>query len=240
MSRPVIGIVCTVGPDPSADERDILYVGKPYVDRILEAGGLPILLPHGVDAAQAAQMLDGWMIIGGRDIEPTHFGETAHPEAVPESAARYATEASIFQAAAPGMPVLGICYGCQFLNVQRGGSLAQHLPDTLGHDDHSGGTRQNYEVTAGSLAEGALRTQSPAGKSYHHQAIDSLGKGLKVSARAEDGTIEAVEDESGRWVLGIQWHPERTPELPESQALFLQFVDQARRYQREKATCGTW
>lgn len=239
MNKPVIGIVCTVGTDPTADDREVYFVGTPYVDRVIEAGGFPILLPHGVDAAQAAELLDGWLVIGGRDIDPSRYGQDPHPDLEIERSERFELESAIYDASPPSMPILGICYGCQFLNVKRGGDLVQHVPDQVGHGEHAGGTMQRYTVKGGTTAA-ALGTTSAQGKSYHHQAIGKPGQGLKVVAEAEDGTIEAVEDLYGKWVVGVQWHPERSPDLPESINLFKSFVDRAAEFKKERETCGTW
>lgn len=241
MKKPIIGIVTTVGPDPGApDERDVFYVGKPYVDAILAAGGAPILIPHGTDPESIIDFMDGWMIIGGRDIDPVFYGQDPHPSLELEVRDRFECERNIYVRAADSMPVLGICYGCQFLNLVRGGDLVQHLPDVVGDDSHSGGTMQAYEVAAGSQLATAVGKSQIEGKSYHHQAIGSVGYGFTTVAKAADGTIEGIEDTEGRWIVGVQWHPERTPDDPASQNLFREFVSQAARYQLEKVSCGTW
>jgi putative glutamine amidotransferase len=133
------------------------------------------------------------------------------------------------------LPVLGICYGCQFLNVKRGGTLIQHVPDAVGHEEHSGGTMQTYSVLdASALARSALAS-TIEGKSYHHQAVDLVGDGLVVSARAQDGTIEAIEDQSKAFWVGVQWHPERTPEDVATQNLFRAFIGAAAIYRGSKS-----
>jgi len=240
MKKPLIAIVTTKGPDPGAEERDIFYVGKPYVDCIIAAGGVPILIPHGADMKDLIDLLDGWMIIGGRDIDPAHYGQELHPLGETEVMGRFESEKELYESAPESMPILGICYGCQFLNVVKGGDLIQHLPDVAGTGLHNGGTLQYYEVESGTKVAGALGADKVSGKSYHHQAIGKIGNGLKVVAKSEDGTVEAVEDVERRWVLGVQWHPERTPDDPASQSLFREFILQASQYQKEKESCGTW
>jgi gamma-glutamyl-gamma-aminobutyrate hydrolase PuuD len=241
MNKPIIGIVTAVGPDPvSPEERDVFYAGKPYVDRVIEAGGVPLLLPHGVDPTDMVELIDGWLIIGGNDIDPTLYGQTLHPESKLEPTSRFELEKAIYGMAPPSLPVLGICYGCQFLNVLRGGDLIQHLPDVVGHRSHTGGTSQSYEVEPGSKTATALGTDKVEGKSYHHQAIGHLGNGLSVVAKSEDGVVEAVEDVGGKWIVGVQWHPERTPEDPASQSLFREFVAKASAHKESKTACGTW
>lgn len=240
MKRPVIGIVSTIGPDPTADEREIYYVGTPYVDRIVEAGGFPVMFAPGSDVREANVMIDGWLIIGGRDIPPSRYGQEPHPTLEPERESRFKFESDLYEIADPSMPVLGICYGCQFLNVVRGGDLIQNVPDRVGNTSHSGGTFQFYRIQEGSKASMALGATTAEGRSYHHQAVDRLGRDLAAVAYAEDGTIEAIEDTGGRWVVGIQWHPERTPELDVSQRLFREFVLKAASYRQEREQCGTW
>ncbi len=241
MNKPVVGIVSSVAPDPAdPSERQVFTVGKPYIDRILEAGGVPLIVPHGLDAADVLELIDGWMIIGGRDIDPELYGQTQHPKTEVEAKERFFLEKDLFDHAPEGLPVLGICYGCQFLNIARGGDLIQHLPDVVGHGSHSGGTTQSYAVDDGTLTAATLGCETVEGRSYHHQAISHVGKGLVVTARSEDGTIEAVEDEGGRWILGLQWHPERTPENDSSRRVFREFVAQARAFKERKGACGTW
>ena len=146
MNRPVIGIVASIGPDPAAEERDVYFVGKPYVDAILEAGGAVIVLPHGTEAAEIVGLIDGWMVIGGHDLDPSIYGQTRHPETKVEPSSRFELEKDLYDAAPAGMPMLGICYGCQLINVLRGGDLIQHLPDVTGHGSHSGGTVQRLSL----------------------------------------------------------------------------------------------
>ncbi|MBS1724445.1 MAG: gamma-glutamyl-gamma-aminobutyrate hydrolase family protein [Armatimonadetes bacterium] len=241
MSKPVIGIVCSIGPDPvMPEEREVFFVGKPYVDRLIEAGAIPLLIPHGIHPRESLDLIDGWMIIGGNDIDPARFGQDVHPETKMESTERFEAEKKVYDAVPKDMPVLGICYGCQFLNVVNGGDLVQHVPDVVGHGGHAGGTMQDYSVAAGSTTASALGSTSVQGKSYHHQAVGQVGDGLKVVARSEDGTVEAIEATDGRWILGIQWHPERTPADPASRSLFNEFVRKATEYKENKASCGTW
>ncbi|MBS1713367.1 MAG: gamma-glutamyl-gamma-aminobutyrate hydrolase family protein [Armatimonadetes bacterium] len=240
MNPPVIGIVATIGPDPSSDEREVYFVGKPYVDAVLAAGGLPVILAHGIDGAACATLIDGWLIIGGNDLDPALYGQVRHPETKVEPDTRFAQEKALYGSVPVGMPVLGICYGCQLISVLRGGDLIQHLPDVTGHRGHSGGTVQNYKIEEGSRLASLVGSTTVEGKSYHHQAVNHPGDGLNVVARGEDGTVEAVEDGCGAWIVGVQWHPERSLDVAASRSLFQGFVDEARRYKESKTSCGTW
>lgn len=233
--KPIIGITTDFEPkleDPRSS--GTLSLNWNYAARIIGAGGVPILLAPESDVHTIAFLLDGLMIPGGRDIDASAWGETNHPSVKPVQMQRFEFEKQLWQALNPEMPVLGICYGCQFINVMRGGSLHQHLPDIVGHEHDQGGTLQDYSLDAKSRLSTIIGTQ-PKGKSYHHQAINGLGKGLNVVGHNADGTVEAIEDDDQRWIFGVQWHPERTPGDPESETLFTAFVNAARQYQSSKS-----
>jgi putative glutamine amidotransferase len=190
-----------------------------YVQAVVAGGGLPLLLPPVPDIIEAAlPRLDGLILAGGPDIEPSRYGaDPLESTGVPRVDRDQAELSLIRSALAAGLPVLGICRGLQLLNVARGGTLHQHLPDVLGTSDHAP-TPAVYghhpiEITPGSLlAESWGRTEAEV-SSYHHQGIDQLGAGLTVSAVAPDGTIEAIEDQSMPFCLAVQWHPEVDDDL---------------------------
>jgi putative glutamine amidotransferase len=224
---PIIGI--TVEGRRSDDPRTggKLELNWNYPQAVAEAGGVPILLPPTTDPAAVASILDGLLVPGGLDIDASEFGEENHPEAELQDPTRFAFEKALYRAMSPEAPVLGICYGCQFLNVVEGGTLQQHLPDELGHNEHSGGRLERLELEPGSkvaLATGASRVE---GKSYHHQAIARAGGDVRVVGRGEDGVIEAIEVASREWAVGVQWHPERTQGDPAMRQLFRAFVERA-------------
>jgi putative glutamine amidotransferase len=185
-----------------------------YVRAVVAAGGVPVLLPPVPEVVEAVlPRLDGLILSGGPDIEPARYGaqplaSTAQPRVDRDSA-----ELGLAgTATAAGLPVLGICRGLQLLNVARGGTLHQHLPDVLGSSAHAPAPGEYghhaVRVTSGSLLARALGRTETEVPSYHHQSVDGLGDGLVVTAVAPDGTVEAVEDPSLPFCLAVQWHPE--------------------------------
>lgn len=234
MSRPLIGITASAGDWPGLANPRRLYANQQYADALVNAGAAVVLIPFVTDPADLVDVLDGWLIPGGDDIDASNYGEANHPKADLENPGRFPFEKSLFELAHPRMPILGICYGCQMINVVRGGSLHQHLPDVLGHDNNSGGTMQECQLDSASRTAALIGAHSVTGKSYHHQAINRLGAGLVIAGYDPDGIIEAVEDASDRWLFAVQWHPERTPDSPESKRLFQRFVEAAAEYQKGK------
>lgn len=202
-----------------------------YLEQVRTAGALALLIPPDVALvdrpALALDRLDGLMLVGGVDIEAASYGAEPHPTNDPPIPLRDAVETALVrEAAARSMPVLGICRGAQVINVAAGGTLVQHLPDDRGTEEHRraigrfDGNEHEVEVEEGSLAHRATRQRRHRVASHHHQAIDAVGRGLRVSARAvDDGVPEAVEGADGRWLLGVQWHPEADPGSPVIAAL---------------------
>jgi putative glutamine amidotransferase len=201
------------------------------VQAIEHAGGRPVLIPpsaHGVEETLGA--VDGLVFSGGSDLDPELYDEEPHDETsgvVPE---RDRAELALLEAAlARDMPVLAVCRGSQVFNVARGGDLVQHLPEVVGDDKHkhTPGTFADHDVTlepGTRLAE--LLGDRAAVKSHHHQGFGRVGGGLRVAAHAEDGTIEAVEDPSHRFALGVLWHPE----AGQDRKLFEELVGAAAEY----------
>ncbi len=225
--KPVIGITCGTSENPRTGFRHGKFqLNREYVDRVVAAGGAPIVIPPGSDAETVAALLDGLIIPGGEDLDSGLWGEPLHPEASLEYTGRTETERRLIAALDPRTPILGICYGCQLINVLHGGSLSQHLPDILGDDRHRGDPIHTYKIEPGSRLAGILG-ESARGKSWHHQAIDQLGQNIRVVARHEDGTIEGIEGTTDRWLIGVQWHPERT-DVPETETLFEAFMNAVR------------
>jgi putative glutamine amidotransferase len=234
--KPIIGI--TVDAKPNFDDQRTqgkLELNWNYAQAVSDAGGVPILIPPTADMAEIAKLIDGWLIPGGNDIDARNWGEENHEKAVTIEEERFTAEQRLMNEVPAGLPVFGICYGCQFINVSRGGSLVQHLPEEIGHDLHSVGTLQDYRVDEGSRLAQALGGPQVKGKSYHHQAVRRPGKGVAVVAQDEHGVVEAIEVMDRPWMLGVQWHPERTPEDPATQRLFRNFIEAAAAYARTKS-----
>jgi gamma-glutamyl-gamma-aminobutyrate hydrolase PuuD len=231
MTKPLIGITvdCKYNPeDPRT--RGELQLHWNYADAVGTCGGVPILIPPMADMEAVAKIIHGWLIPGGDDIDAKEFGEETHPKAELQDPARFAGESALMRSVSRDLPILGICYGCQFLNVVQGGTLIQHLPDVVGHGTHSGGTMQGYELDATSKLANIVDADTMEGKSYHHQAVAKVAQGLKVVGKSEDGTIEALESTERPWMIGVQWHPERTIEDPATRRLFEAFISAAREY----------
>lgn len=238
--KPVIGIVADAIQEPENDRTGgRVWLNWNYVQAVADAGGTPLMIPPQSDAADILPLIDGLLVPGGKDIDASAWGEPNHPEVEPIERKRFEAEQRLFEAADPELPIFGICYGCQLINVIRGGSLIQHLPDQQGAGEHRDGVRQEYQVSGGHLQEAVKATQV-AGESWHHQAIRELGSSLKVTAKSDDGTIEAVEATDRPWLVGVQWHPERSLNDPGNKELFAAFVSAAARYHERKNTVGVW
>jgi len=206
-----------------------------YVDAIERAGGRALVVPPAEDdIEQTLDTLDAIVFSGGADVDPAHYGAEAHPETDTPQTRRDAGELALLQAALErDMPTLAICRGFQLLNVARGGDLVQHLPEMTGNDAHKQVPGEfavhPVEVRSGSRLAGIVGPASDV-TSHHHQALGRVGEGLVESAWAADGTLEAVEDPSLRFAVGVQWHPEAS----EDAALFEALVEQAREYRASR------
>ena len=200
-------------------------VPQRYLDKIVAAGGLPVILPAVAGIGDVMPRLDGLMLIGGGDIDPARYGAAPHAATGRIFPARDAAELALLRRALDlRLPVLGICRGLQLLNVALGGTLHQHVPDLVRHEGHAGaaGVFARHAVRLcpdGGLARALARTALDV-PSYHHQAIDRLGVGLRPVAWSDDGLIEAAELEGHPFTVGVQWHPE----ADDDGALFTAFV----------------
>lgn len=218
-------------------------VGVPatYIDSLHRAGAQEaILMPVELDATGAKELLsrfDGLLLIGGGDLDPEVYGQTSREEVYGVARQRDEFEIALTRASLDaGMPTLAICRGHQLLNVVLGGTLDQHITDRpgfLGHGRPMGDPPielHEVDLVAGSRvaeAMGVLRAQCA---SQHHQVIETLGDRLRVTGRAADGVVEAIEPDGDQWIVGVQWHPEDTSDSdPAQQRLFDAFVTEVAR-----------
>jgi putative glutamine amidotransferase len=247
---PVIGITASLKEDTEAVAQRpsgrFVRADLDYVEAVTEAGGLPVVLTPvaGPQAAKALlERLDGLLLSGGSDLDPCFYGEKPIPEldvTIPE---RDASEMALLRLALRRrVPVFGICRGMQIMNVALGGTLYQDLPSQLGNDilKHQQDTpgwepTQEVEVQEDSWVSGIIGACAKV-NSYHHQGVKDLAAGLIASARSSDGVVEAVEsrDFSERWLVGVQWHPERMRDA-EHRGLFEAHVCAAERHTLRRA-----
>jgi putative glutamine amidotransferase len=238
--RPVIGIT-TYAQEASwgAWRLPAALIPLDYVDAIERAGGRPLLIPpSGEGVEETLDVLDGVVFSGGADVDPALYGAEPHPETDEPQARRDAGELALLSAALErDMPTLAVCRGFQLLNVVRGGDLVQHIPERLGHDEHKRVpgvfSEHPVEVKAGTRLGSVVGSRSTV-TSHHHQSPGRLGEGLVETAWADDGTLEAVEDPSQRFALGVQWHPE----AGNDDLLFEALVQEARAYRSERRGSG--
>jgi gamma-glutamyl-gamma-aminobutyrate hydrolase PuuD len=232
MARPVIGITTYLTHARwSYWDVEAALVPAAYVRAVERAGGRPLLVPPNENAVdETLDALDGLLFSGGSDLDPELYDQEPHDATTGVVPERDRGELALLEAAlARDMPVLAVCRGSQVLNVARGGDLVQHLPDVVGDEKHkhTPGTFGDHDVTLepGSRLAELLGDRAPV-KSHHHQGFGRVGEGLRVAAHAEDGTIEAVEDPSHRFALGVLWHPE----AGEDMKLFEELVREAHDY----------
>ena len=213
MSKPLIGISL------SFNDKDRIYQsGETYIESVRKAGGIPILLPHSPEDAQAlALRCDGLLISGGPDIDPSLFGEQPVPKLGSICPERDASEYALLQAfLAVGKPILGICRGMQILNAFCGGTLYQDLGSQYTeapvqkHVQEAPRWFTSHEVTVvqGTKLSAMLQAEKIGVNSYHHQAVKDIAPGFTITATAHDGVIEAIEKLDHAFCVGIQWHPE--------------------------------
>jgi putative glutamine amidotransferase len=244
-SRPVIGI------SAYAEQARWRHWNLPavllpsrYCDAVVRAGGVPVLLPPVDGIEHSFGRLDGLIISGGPDVDPGRYGEQPGPHTMVLRPDRDASEFALVSAALQQRtPVLGVCRGMQVLNVALGGTLLQHLPDVVGHEEHGplAGAMGAHDVAAapGSRLAGLMNWAAAGGQlrasvpTHHHQGIDKLAAGLTAVAWAADGVIEAVEFDASEhpFALGVQWHPE----AGDDPGLFRALVAAARRLQAQSS-----
>lgn len=226
--RPVIGITGNY----NCDQRSV-WVRDYYVNSLIKAGATALILPPAREADLLQSYLHickGFLFTGGGDLDPFYWGEMPRPGLGEINPLRDAFELALArQVLQENIPILGICRGCQVLNVAAGGSLVQDIESGLLHDQNA---PKDYPIHAivvskDSLLNQVLNSREIRVNSFHHQAVKNPGQGFKICAWAADGVVEAIESRGHKWAIGVQWHPEcMTDEF--SQRLFAEFVKASR------------
>jgi putative glutamine amidotransferase len=236
--RPAIGL-CTALERArwSVWDSQAFLLDRNYVDAVQSAGGIALMLPPDPEAEADPDawldVLDGLILAGGADIDPASYRAAPHPMTKNTRPERDAFELALARRALErDIPLLGICRGMQLMNVARGGTLRQHLPEDVGHEDHRrspgsfDGADHDVRLTDGSLAARAAGEVAHATKSHHHQGIEALGDGfVETGWSTLDELPEAIEDPERRFALGVQWHPEADP----ASSLIAALVEEAAR-----------
>lgn len=241
VEKPLIGI----NTDISGDKPERCEIASTYLDAIKQAGGIPILIPpvQKDELEYLLSQLDGIVLIGGADYPPSIYGEKQDSTVSLMKESRSTFDLSLAKAAlaSKDLPVLGICAGCQILNIADGGSLNQDIPSMklAKKIEHASpdGWKNGFHRHAVELSQDSKLSKTFAQKeitvvSSHHQCVNKPGQSFQVAARAPDGVNEAIEMKDRSFVVGVQWHPER--DYQSNQQLFKKFVEEAARYHEQK------
>ena len=233
--RPVIGITTYLVPAAwGAWNMEAALVPADYVRAVSSAGGAPVLVPPGSSLPETLDLVDGLVFSGGSDLDPELYAAESHPETGGVIRERDDFELELMRVALErDVPMLAICRGSQVLNIALGGDLEQHVPDRVGTELHREvpGVFSEHDVAVvdGTKLASIIGERHDV-KSHHHQGFGSLGSGLREAARAPDGTLEALEDPSRRFTVGVLWHPE----AGEDRALFEALVAEARAFRASR------
>jgi putative glutamine amidotransferase len=215
-----------------------------YITAIERAGALVLMIPPDPQLVEAPDemldRIDGLILAGGADVDPSSYEAASHPETKGTVPERDRVEIALARRAVQrDMPVLGICRGMQLINVALGGTLHQHLPDLVGNHEHRrtpgsfDGSDHDVRLQRGSLAARAAGEELHMSKSHHHQGVDSIGDGLVVTGLSTlDDLPEAIESPASRFILGVQWHPE----ADETSRVISALVKRAREYRSEQSS----
>jgi putative glutamine amidotransferase len=239
VSRPLIGIT-TYHRETAGRSR--FSLPSAYVDALRAAQGLAVLLTPGeAEPEELLERIDGLVLSGGGDLDPSGYGSAAHARTYSVSPERDAFEITLLRGAlARGLPTLAICRGMQILNVVLGGDLHTHLPDVVGdvvshRASQTEAASHPVRVDPGSRLGARLgASEIAAVPSWHHQALNRLGAGLRPVAWAPDDVIEAVELDGEAQLVSVQWHPELAGAAPTGRGLFEALVERARAYARSR------
>lgn len=236
MARPIVGITTYVEPAKWGPwSLDAALIPYAYVEAVERAGARALLVPPSEEGVEETlDALDGLLLSGGADLDPQTYGADAHPATNGLRPDRDRSEFALLEGAlARDLPVLAVCRGIQVLNVLRGGDLVQHLPEVIGDERHreTAGVFSEHPVRIDDDSRlGSLLGPSAPAMSSHHQGIGAVGRGLRVVAWAEDGTVEGLEDPDRTFAVGVLWHPE----AGEDMKLFEALVAEAKTYRERR------
>lgn len=245
MNKPFIGIGSDI--HLNAGERDRAFVFTTYTEALRRAGAVAVIVPpQPENAAEVIAGLDGLLLAGGDDCDPTLYGEERHPSCSTMDVRRQENDVALARAAREqGLPTLGICLGMQVMNVAAGGTLIQDIASQIETEiEHASepSDRGRHEV----LIDGETRLAEIVGgeremnvNSSHHQAIRNVGEGLRPAAHAPDGIVEGIEDARHPFYVGVQWHPEDMTGEPSATSIFGAFIEAARKHASQKKQPAT-
>lgn len=232
--RPLIGINVDIDEVPKQAS-----VPSYYFEAIEKSGGIPVLLPpmKTNDLKEVLKKLDGLLLIGGADYPPACYGAKTEDKTKIMSSSRAEFDLHLIKAALdiPELPILGICAGCQLLNITEGGSLVQDIPSKFpqskvihggSYDAKSGPRMHEVSFSKDSLLNRLYKQTSLSVPTSHHQCLGNVASGMKVVARTTDGLPEAIEQDGSRFIVGVQWHPER--DFDNNKMLFAEFIRNAK------------
>ena len=240
MKKPIIGIGSDV--QSPAGERERAFAYLTYVEALKKAGAVPVLIPpQPENAAELVDELDGIVLAGGEDCDPAAYGEERHPTVDPVmDPRRQSNDLGLAKIARErGVPTLGICLGMQVMNVAAGGTLVQDIASAIETDiEHASVPedrgRHDVIIEKGTKLGEILRELELNVNSSHHQAVNKVGEGLRVTAHAPDGVVEGLEDPKHPFYVGVQWHPEDMGGEDSASKLFGAFLEAAREYAEKK------
>lgn len=239
MIKPIIGIGSDIESPPGKREQAFAYLT--YVEAVRHAGGIPVLVPPQPENADLLMKeLDGFLLAGGDDCDPSVYGEQSHPTVEPMDSRRQSNDLALAEAARKQqVPMLGICLGVQVMNVAAGGTLiqdidTQHETEIRHASEPEDRGRHDVIIEQGTHLASVLPASELNVNSSHHQAIRKVGEGLRVTALAPDGIVEGLEDPRHPFYLGVQWHPEDMSGEESASTLFAAFIEAARKHAAKK------
>lgn len=237
--KPIIGIGSDVHAIPGKREEAFAYLT--YVESLKRAGAVPVVIPpQPENAAEIIDGLDGILLAGGYDCDPTVYGEDPHQTVEPMDARRQSNDLSLAKLARErGIPTFGICLGLQVMNIAAGGTLIQDIDtavetEIIHASEPEDRARHDVMIEQGTRLAQIVGVRELDVNSSHHQAIKEVGEGLRVTAHAPDGIVEGVEDPRHPFYIGVQWHPEDMKGEPSAVALFGAFIEAAKKHHAGK------